>query len=288
VLQDLVEWLRGLIAEHGLGKVLLSVAALPGAAGSAGTLFGSFPLRAIALVVVLMAALTLTVFLLTEHGMMRSEMVRISNLLQRYCQVIQDQYGMKLEFSRWEQTIVINPRGNAVVTRRIRVTPADHELHFLCSYLRYYGTSPLTPRLRRAVKATAREISGEGVEGARFTTTSAWRSESEHQVRIHFSSAIPRGSEISVEVEWIWPLYSADLMRGGVEAFDVTFEHPAEHATHKVVLLKKRPSDRFAASKIGRLTNFECQPSREAYHVTFAITRPSPGERSGVRIDKAG
>jgi hypothetical protein len=287
MVQDLIEWLRGQITEHGLGKVLVSVTALPGAAGSAGTLFGSLPLRAAALVLALLAALIFMVFLFTERGMVRSELATVSSLLQRYCQVIQDQAGMKLEFSQWEQTIMINPRGDAVATRRICLTPAGNELHFVCSYLRYYGTSPLTPRVRRGVKATAREISGDGVEGARFTTTSAWRSDSEHQVRIHFGRPIPSGTEVSIEVEWTWPLYSVDLMQGGVEDFDIVFEHPAENATHKVILLKKRPSDRFAASRIGRLARFECQPSQQTYQVTFAATRPRPGERFGVRIDKA-
>jgi membrane protein implicated in regulation of membrane protease activity len=287
MVQDLIDWLRGQIAEHGLGKVLLSVAALPGAVGTACALFGSFPLRVAAFLVMLLVALTLTGFLLMERGTMRSELTKASSLLQRYCQVIHDRANVKFEFSHWEQTIVINQRGDAVATRRIRLAPAGQELHFLCSYLRYYGAAPLTPRLRRAVKATAREISGDGVEGARFTTTTSWPSDSEHQVCVHFSRPIPSGAEVSVEVEWTWPLYSADLMQGGVEAFDVVFEQPAENATHKVVLMKKRPSDRFTASQIGQLAHFECQPSRATYHVMFSLLRPSSGERFGVRIDKA-
>jgi hypothetical protein len=286
MLQDFIEWLREQIAERGLGKVLLSVIGILGAAGSAGTLFDSLPSRAAALVVVLLAAGALVIFLITRRGLLHSELATKSNLLREYCQVIQDESGVKLEFSRWDQTIEINPRGDALVTRRVSVTFAGGGLHFLAHNLRYYGVSPLTPRLRQQVKATAREISVDGMAGARFTTTSSWRSDSEHQILVHFGRPIASGNEVSVEIQWTWPRYSVDLMQGGVEIFDVTFDHPARNAIHKVILLKRRPTDRFVASQIGRLAHFECQPSEDACHVTAAIDRPSPGERFGVRIDK--
>jgi hypothetical protein len=286
MLQDFIEWLREQIAERGLAKVLLGVTGILGAAGSVGTLFDSLPSRVAALLVIPLAVVVLLVFMFARRGMIYGELATKSSLLSLYCQVIQDA-GVKLEFSRWEQTIEIDPRGDAVVTRRISVTFAGGDLHFLAHNLCYYGATPLTPRLQRRVNATAREISVDGVEGARFTTTSSWRSGREHQILVHFGRPIPRGNGVSVEIQWRWPRYSIDLMQGGVEVFDVTFEYPARSATHKVVLVKRRPIDRFAASQIGRLARFESQASEEAHHITAAIDRPEPGERFGVRIDKA-
>lgn len=194
---------------------------------------------------------------------------------------------MKLEIAEWLQTVEIDQRGDAAVTRRITLTPAGGDLHFLLCNLRYYGATPLTSRIRRLVTASAREMSVGGVEGARLLTTSSWRDDVEHQILVHFSTPIAAGREVSVEVRWSWPLFSVDLMQGGVENFDVRFEHPVDTATHKVILLKRAKSDRFVASRIGRLEQFEPYASNTTYHATFVVERPSPDMRYGVRIDKA-
>jgi hypothetical protein len=182
---------------------------------------------------------------------------------------------------------VINQRGDAIVSRRITLTPADDELRFLACNLRYYGATRLTSRTRRLVTATAREMSADGTEGARLVTMSFWRDDTEHQIHAHFSTPVAAGNEVSVEVQWVWPLYSMDLMQGGVEDFDVTFDHPVDTATHKIVLLKRTKNDRFVASRIGRLAQFESHVSNAAYHATFVAERPKPATRYGIRIDKA-
>ncbi|HVQ90255.1 MAG TPA: hypothetical protein VMU51_04395 [Mycobacteriales bacterium] len=285
--QDFTEWLSGQLAERALGKVLLTVTALLGAAGTVGTLFGSFPLRAAALAAAMLATFALVVLLPTETKAVHGEVATTSKLLHKYCALIEERSRLRLEISSWVQTVVVSKRGDALVTRRLTLTPAGGDLRFLTCNLRYYGTTPLTPRLRRLVTASAREISVDGVAGARFIGASSWRSDTEHQYIVDFGTPVAAGTEVRVEVQWIWPLYSMDLMQGGVENFDVRFDHPTDTAKHEVILLKRGIGDRFLVSRIGHLTQFESHGSDLSYRVAFLVERPRPAERAGVRIDKA-
>ena len=285
MLHDFIEWLSDQITELGLAKVLFSLTALLGAAGAVGNLFGPLPLRAAALVAVLLAALALNIAILTEHKANRAELTAARKLLTYYCDLVERQLRLKLEVALWHQTISINQRGDAVVTRRLTVTSAGDELHFLAARLCYYGSTPLTARRRRRVRATAREFT-EGVEGPRLITTSSWRDDREHQILIHFSGPVPAGVEISVEVKWKWPRFSADLMQGEVEDFDISFAHPVDIATQRVILLKRTSRDRFLVSRIGKRT-FELNQTDATCQVSFTIEQPEIDVSYGVRIDKA-
>jgi hypothetical protein len=285
MLQDLLEWLDEQVTERGLTTTILALAALVGTAGTLTAPFGAAVPRAAVASVVAMAVLTTSVSLFAARRGSQRDLSRVSKLLERYCRVIQDWSAVKLEYLRWHQKVTINPRGDAVVVRRVRVAPAGNDLHFLAFNLVYYGSTPLTPRLRGRVRATAREISVDDVEGARYPTTTTWLSENVHQILVHFPGAVPAGHQASVEVQWNWPLYSADLMQGGVEDFDVVFENLTERATYEVVLEKRSPDDHFVVSGIGA-TKYTFDPPGGSALVRFSAERPGPNDQIGVRIDK--
>lgn len=286
MLHDITQWLSDQLAELSPAKVLSSLTALLGAAGTAGTLVGAVPVRAAVLAAVFLVALTFIISTLTERKADHAELAASTKLLAYYCDLIERQVRLKLEMAQWVQTISINQRGDAVVTRRITVTPTGNDLHFLAPRLRYYGATPLSSRSRRRVRTVAREIT-EGGEGPRLVTTSSWRDDREHQILIHFDRPVPAGKQVSVEVEWRWPLFSADLMHGGVEDFDLSFHHPVASAIQRVVLLKRTGRDRFLTSPICRLGKVESSPSDSAHQVSFAIDHPNLDQAYGVRIDKA-
>ena len=283
--QSFIDWLDEEIKERGLGKVLVSVGALLGIAGAVGTLFGSLPLRAAALVAFVVAALAIAVFLIGDSRKSRSENTKMSALLQQYCDVVGQKSQVRLDISEWTQKVEVSKRGHATVTRRITLVPSEDYLHFLHLDLGQYGSSPPSRRVRHRIKAVAREISVDGEEGARFITTEWWRNESWHQILVHFTEPVAIGHKVTVEVRWDWPLYSGDLMGGNIEAFDVRFSHPVKKATQEVLIQKGR-RDEFAASPIGELTVFKPEKTNKTFSVLMSVIDPQMRERYGARIDK--
>lgn len=284
--ESFVEWLDEQVRSRGLAKVLTGLVTLLGIAGILGTLFGSFPARAAALVVVFLIALSTSLFLFGGRRIARRDISTLSALVRHYTEVVEKISDVTLEVSRWRQTVEINQRGDAVVTRRITFTPSGGELHYMHLNLSYYGGSRHSDRMRRNVKAVAREISVEEVQGARYRTTLDWIRENELQLSVHFDEPISRGNSVSVEVRWNWPLFSSDLVEGGVETFDVRFSFPVERAEHEVKIRKKSRTDNFSVSPTGSPTEVRSDQTDTEFSSFFAVDHPVGRQKYGVRLDK--
>jgi hypothetical protein len=286
MLQDFIDWLTEQITDRGPAKVLVGATTLLCTVGTIGTLFGSLLLRAAAPIAVLIASLVLVV-VLTERKAVNRQLASASTLLQHYCETVEEGSSLKLKISEWRQTVAVNPRGDAVVVRRIKATPIHGHLRFLYCRLRYYGATPLSARTRRSVRWIAREISVDGREGPRLLATGSWNGENEHVVIVYFTAHVLVGQEVVVEVQWIWPRFSIDLMQGGVEDFDITFTCPVERAIQALVLGKRKKRDRFLVAPIARRGHVDLHTSDSAYHAAFIIERPTRDIRYGIRVDKA-
>ena len=105
-----------------------------------------------------------------------------------------------------------------------------------------------------------------------------------YEFLVHFRNPVAQGNSISVEAEWKWPLFSADLMAGEYEDFDIRFDHRVRKATHTVVLPLRNNEALPSVSHNSVVPRVEREGSR--CRVTFEVDPCVQNIRYGVRIDR--
>jgi hypothetical protein len=281
MLDDFLGWVTEQLEYYGLGRLISGTITLIAASAALSAVFGSAIIFGAVVASIGFLILLALIAVIRDHRRLRNTAASAHALLQRYCDIVEKISTAELDVSEWEQLVELDRRGNARVVRKITLTPVGGDLHFLRLRLMYYGGPDQSVRLRRRVRATARELSG-----ARWESTWFWKNDRTHEVIVHFRNPIPEGRSISVEVEWTWPLFSSQLMAGGYEDFDIRFSHRVQRAKHMVVLPLPASGELPYVSPNSAIPQVERQGS--TCRVTFEVNPCQQGIQYGVRIDKRG
>jgi hypothetical protein len=279
MLDEFLDWIIEQLDYYGLGRLISSTIGLIAASAALSAIFGSIVIVSAVVASIGFVILVLLVAVIRDHTRLRNTAASAHALIQRYCDIVEKISTTKLDVINWEQLVELDKRGNARVVRKITLTPDGGDLHFLRLRLEYYGDADQSARLRRRVKATAREFSG-----ARWQSSWFWKNDRTHEVIVHFRNPITQGHSTSIEVEWVWPLFSSELMAGGYEDFDIRFSHRVRRAKHMVVLPLPPNGELPFVSANSAVPSVEREGS--VCKVSFEVDPCEQGARYGVRIDK--
>jgi hypothetical protein len=279
MLDDLLEWITEQIEYYGLGRVVSGAITLLAAAGAISAALGTVVIIGATTAAIGFLTLVLLTAMVRDHARMRRTAANAHALLQRYCDILERTSPVTLDVTEWEQLVELDKKGGAYIVRKLTLTPQGGDLHFLRLRLTYYGSADQSDRIRRRVKASAKEVSG-----ARWESSWFWKDVRTHEFLVHFRNPVAQGDSISVEAEWEWPMFSADLMAGGYEDFDIRFAHRVRKATHTVVLPLKNNEALPSVSHNSTVPRVEREGSR--CRVTFVVDSCVQSVRYGVRIDR--
>jgi len=167
----------------------------------------------------------------------RQQMGTYRNLLLRYVQVLSNQSTRSYTVQEWDQDVRIHPNGDAYELVRTAVISERDELAFL----RFtFGAGWNQPeKARRRVQVLVRSVIFEGVRSARWDTTTAWLSSGKLELIAHLNSPVPRGVELTLEIEIHWPGKSLPLVQGHADEFKVNFGTPIKYLTYSIALPPK-------------------------------------------------
>lgn len=188
-----------------------------------------------------------------------------------------------------KQAIIIENNGDAWIRREVTMAESrEHHRRYLALAITYYGQAKYTERDKRRVEYTVRHASSSAPEdGVRVPATSAWTLTSQDQPRLtvyaHLGRTVEEGDVVTID--WHWPRYSADLMKGGLsESFDTVFTTSVARFEYRVIFRNFKNDSALkvkAPAAIG-LTRF--REGRDTI-LRFAGAHPVLGEKFGFTVD---
>lgn len=169
--------------------------------------------------------------LLADRRSDRKELENHRKLVWRYCK-LNDQ-DSALQIVDWDETFVINERGDAHEQIRILLRPLRPDLWFIrllagCGW-------PQPARFRSRVQVSARQALLGGAAGTSLLKTTAWRVDGKMDMTVHFNEPPTQGKALGIEINIAWPGRCAPLVKGSPERFSLGFTHSVRHARYEIV-----------------------------------------------------
>jgi hypothetical protein len=283
----LVADLEQVVHRNGYLRVLAATVTVLGSIGLLGQLLGVEWLRyTFGILAAILFILASTVaFAATETLRRRSES-RVK-LLHEYADALVA--GVPLSYRRWHQEVIIAPNGDADITCLVTFESSTGTTQRHVSLkLSYCGSRELTTRDRRRVRVKVHHADANGRnENIRVQFTSVWGTTSSRQplldIYAHLGPEVHEGD--TIKVQWHWPRYSADLMRGqSYEDFDVVFRNKVQKASHVVIFRGVARSQSFSVRGLRGL-KWTSVANGNDLKVQFSVTQPLPNVHYGFTAD---
>jgi hypothetical protein len=191
------------------------------------------PVRIAALGVVLLAALGVIILLATSRRQWRKRAEQDQRLLAHYCDILQDRFSY-WRIKDWDETVVVDPKGNTRQYVTARVLVESEDLDFFRVRMGCRWKQPI--KYRKKVKVKVRSLEVDGLGGTRSDITTSWLHDGRLEILTHFSSPIEKNELISLVMEIEWPKKCAPLMTGQPDEFTMRFTQHIERANWKIIL----------------------------------------------------
>ncbi|UOX87529.1 hypothetical protein MUY14_38355 [Amycolatopsis sp. FBCC-B4732] len=232
---EFLGWLQGQLVRLGLAGLARGILGILGFGVLLSGLLGNLAIKAGFLVAGVLAVLGLLGVLLLDRSDSRRGRELDRRLLGRYCTYLKVRGEQGWTISRWEESAVLKPNGDA--DERIVVTAVvDSDLldFFAIRTGPGRGQSQLS---RRHVKIGVGSFEGEGLGSSQWDVTSHWLNDGRLEVIVHFAHPLRRGAIMRLVVDKKWPGKWAPLMKdGNPDTCGVTFAHPIDYIEYSVLL----------------------------------------------------
>jgi hypothetical protein len=189
--------------------------------------------RIVAFRVAFVAVAVLIATLASSRNQWRKRAERDQRLLAHYCEILQDRFSY-WRVKDWDETIVVDPQGNAKQFVTVKVLVESEDLDFFRVRMGCRWTQPV--KYRKKVKVKVRSLEVNGLGGTRSDITTSWLHDGRLEILTHFGTPIEKNEQLNLVMEIEWPKKCAPLMRGEPDEFTMRFTQHIEKATWRVVL----------------------------------------------------
>lgn len=250
-----------------------------------GAVLGSTAIKSGSLVAAVLALTAGGIALLNHRKAERRELEQQKRLVSLYCKLLYRQ-APTYELSDWDETFVIDERGDSHERVRVRARALCSDLRFI--RLRFGCGWDQPTRFRKRARMSVRNILVDDSPGTALQQTTSWNVDGTLDVMIHFPEPPDAGSEVSFVVDLVWPGRCAPLIDQAPDAFSVAFKQRVAHVRYLIIAppgasTYSEPIGQRECSSRYRLIVTTNDEGRE--HITFETFDLRPKHRVGVRLE---
>lgn len=235
MLRSFITWLDDYLAGEAPSALVKAVVGLLSFAALLGTLVGDLAVRAGALVVAILTVVSLGLVLLADRRALRRRAELAERQVIHYVKAIHAT-GPGYRVVSWDKTIVISPSGDARDVVKVRAKVEKPGVQFFWLWFGCYWSQPA--RYQKKVDVRVRNLLVGEMPGTSLDRTLSWSAEGKLAVIVHLHTPPRVGSEMTVQVEIVWPGKCAPLVRGDCDNFTIKLGARVDYARYRVVLPK--------------------------------------------------
>ncbi|MCE7002132.1 hypothetical protein LWC34_04720 [Kibdelosporangium philippinense] len=286
MLKRFLAWLEDYVADAGVIGLSGAVLGILAFGGTLSAVFGNSGIRAATFTAAILAIAGLFAWLAASRKYWHDRAQRDQRLLAHYCNILHDRFNY-WRIKDWDETVVVDERGNAKQLVKARVLVESDDLDFFRVRLGSHWKQPVADRKR--VKVKVRSLEHDGIGGTRSDTTTSWLHDGRLEVLTHFNSPLEKNDIVNLAIELDWPRKCFPLMHGEPDDFVMRFARHIEKATWTIILP--------AGTKV-YVDPVGLRPEEDSYEVRqrvnaagdselrLSVKDIEPYRRFGVRLDQ--
>jgi hypothetical protein len=287
VLKRFLLWIEEYMSSVGIISLAGSVIGVLAFGGVLSALIGSTAIKAGMLVAVILTVIIFYGVLLASLRASFRQNTANKRLLAHYCSILKETLDYALHISYWDQVAIVEKNGDTRENVTIHATVDCKELYFF--RLRFGPAWSQPEKYLKRVTVNVRTVLLDGVGGTRWDVTTSPLTDGRLELLAHFHAPAPRGTDIRITLDWVWPGKCIPLMRyREPDVFKVHFTQLIEYVRYSVVL--PGGEDAFfdpvgfdATNKDYTITS--AKNSQGNAEVVFSGRNVPPDQRVGMRLD---
>jgi hypothetical protein len=231
--------LESLISRYGLLRVLLAPYSLALPLSGLGLLQDRAQAIAFGTTSLFVASVLIIIALVRSIKVLQRRNSERQDIINDYVDLVLSTRSRPFTWELWEEYQTIGRGGDVVIEqyltlRVVKKTP----LHVAWIAVYQSSDSPLSPKQRKKITASARKFAPDGVGGRRiganYRSTQRWE-DNRLRVMIHLDTPLRYGDIARIHMRWTWPGFYRSLLNGGRDAAEWATDR--EKITHLVASL---------------------------------------------------